>query len=323
MKYSSVVKPPEVSVIIPLYNKKNTVSRAIESVILQDFPNFELIIIDDGSTDGGAELVVQKFDDPRIKMHSQSNAGPGAARNVGAALSRGRLLTFLDADDEWRPNLLTIATTKLREHSQCAVFTAAFMLEPQHLNRWSNLRGFWDGSWTIKPDIEVGALTDCIAAFHACTAVYRREAFERFGGFYAKDRCTLGEDVYLWILIALNSPIYRYTSPLATYHTADSELGIGGRPTGPLPLEPVLTDSHPIYTQCSPDLHHVLDIWLAQHAWRAAAMQLGRGNRRNASNLLKQFPLIKRVFPTEYLKLRIRMLAPRLWNSISKAHRAR
>jgi hypothetical protein len=312
---------PEVSVIVPLYNKAKTIFRAIDSVLAQDFTDFELIIVDDGSTDGSAELVGEKTCDRRITLVSQSNAGPGAARNVGAALARGRLLTFLDADDEWRPNLLTVATAKLRAHPDCAAFTAAFMLEPQHQNRWSKLSGFSEGTWAITPDIELGTLTDCIAAFHACTAVYRRETFSRLGGFYAEDRCTLGEDVYLWILIALNSPIYRHTLPLGTYHTADSELGIGGRPSGQLPLEPVLTNPSPIYAQCPPELHNVLDIWLAQHARRAAAMQLERGNCKNAAFLLKHFPIIKEAFPISYFKLRIRMLAPEAWNRLARMKR--
>jgi hypothetical protein len=109
--------------------------------------------------------------------------------------------------------------------------------------------------------------------------------------------------------------------PLGTYHTADSELGIGGRPSGQLPLEPVLTNPSPIYAQCPPELHNVLDIWLAQHARRAAAMQLERGNCKNAAFLLKHFPIIKEAFPISYFKLRIRMLAPEAWNRLARMKR--
>ncbi len=312
------VRVPEVSVIIPLYNKRGTVSRAINSVLSQDFTDFELIVVDDGSTDDSGGVVREGFKDPRLSLVSQANAGPGAARNAGAALARGRLFTFLDADDAWRPQLLSTAVATLAQNPDCMVFTAAFMLEPEHVDRWSLLRGFWEGPWQVGPDIKLEEVMDCLAAFHSCTAVYRREVFERFGGFYAKNRCTLGEDVFLWLPILLNSPIYRHTTPLASYHMEDSELGIGGRPTGPLPLEPVLLEPDAIYAVCPSERRPFLDAWLAQHAWRAAAMQLGRGDARNAAMLLDRFPQIRTLFPKEFAKLKIRMLSPGLWNAVGR-----
>jgi len=94
-----------VSVIVPLYNKAPYVRRALDSVAAQTFGDFELIVVDDGSTDEGAS-VVESFGDGRVRLIRQENTGPGAARNRGINEARGEVLAFLDADDEWLPTYL-------------------------------------------------------------------------------------------------------------------------------------------------------------------------------------------------------------------------
>lgn len=98
---------PYFSVVIPLYNKAPHVARAIRSVLSQTLTDFELIIIDDASTDKSAEEA-QKFNDPRIRLLYRSEPGPGgyAARNVGIAEAKAEWVAFLDADDEWYPEHL-------------------------------------------------------------------------------------------------------------------------------------------------------------------------------------------------------------------------
>ena len=106
-----------ISTVIPLYNKAPQVRRAIASVFAQKDPgeDLEVVVIDDGSTDGGAE-VVEKIGDPRIRLVRQTNAGASAARNRGGAEARGWLVAFLDADDEWRPHKIARQATAFREH---------------------------------------------------------------------------------------------------------------------------------------------------------------------------------------------------------------
>ena len=96
---------PAVSVVIPLYNKAAYVRRAINSVFDQSFDDLEIIVVDDGSTDGGGE-VVAAIEDPRLRLIRQANAGVAAARNVAVGAARGRWVAFLDADDTWRPDRL-------------------------------------------------------------------------------------------------------------------------------------------------------------------------------------------------------------------------
>ena len=96
-----------VSVVIPLCNKESYIRRALNSIVNQSFQDFEVIIVDDGSTDKGAE-VVRGFDDPRIRLIQQENSGTFTARNRGIKAARGDLIAFLDADDEWKPEHLEV-----------------------------------------------------------------------------------------------------------------------------------------------------------------------------------------------------------------------
>ncbi len=95
-----------ISVVIPLYNKEHTILRTIYSVITQTHCDFEVIVVDDGSKDAGAQLLVDRVDDDRIRIVRQENQGVSAARNRGVAESKYDHIAFLDADDEWLPTYL-------------------------------------------------------------------------------------------------------------------------------------------------------------------------------------------------------------------------
>lgn len=98
---------PKVSVVIPLYNKEQWVARSLSSVLRQSCGDFELIVVDDGSTDAGAS-VVRSFHDDRIQLIAKKNGGEGSARNTGIKCARGQYLAFLDADDEWQTSHLSV-----------------------------------------------------------------------------------------------------------------------------------------------------------------------------------------------------------------------
>ena len=98
---------PRVSVVVPLYNKARFIGRCLDSILAQSFSDFEVIVVDDGSTDASLELARVYQRDPRVRVVSQQNAGPGAARNRGAQEARGEFLAPLDADDAWEVNYLS------------------------------------------------------------------------------------------------------------------------------------------------------------------------------------------------------------------------
>jgi glycosyltransferase involved in cell wall biosynthesis len=104
---------PEVSVVIPAYNYGRYLREAIDSVLAQEFRNFELIVVDDGSTDNTAEIVAS-YTDPRVRYIHQTNAGLSAARNTGIRQARAPLIGLLDADDLWKPEMLAQVTQRFQ-----------------------------------------------------------------------------------------------------------------------------------------------------------------------------------------------------------------
>jgi glycosyltransferase involved in cell wall biosynthesis len=103
---------PKVSVVVPLYNKEQWVARSISSVLRQSYGHFELIVVDDGSTDASAS-VVRSFRDDRIQLIAKKNGGEGSARNEGIKCARGQYIAFVDADDEWRDGHLLVLLNAL------------------------------------------------------------------------------------------------------------------------------------------------------------------------------------------------------------------
>ena len=94
------------SVIIPLDNKEPYITRAVRSVLAQNRQDYELLVVDDGSTDNGRGVVREQFQDPRIRLVVQEDSGKGGARNRGIAKMRGDIAIFLNAGDEWLPTRL-------------------------------------------------------------------------------------------------------------------------------------------------------------------------------------------------------------------------
>jgi len=117
---------PLVSVIIPTFNRASLIGRAIKSVLAQSYPNFEIIVVDNASSDNTAE-VVSSIVDARIKFIRHSvNKGPAASRNTGLNNSRGDFITFLDSDDEWLPEKLACQLDVFRKEAVGLIFTNGY-----------------------------------------------------------------------------------------------------------------------------------------------------------------------------------------------------
>lgn len=114
-----------ISVVIPLYNKAETVARTLASVAGQTFGDFEIVVVDDGSTDGSAEIV-GGAGIPGLRLVRQNNAGVSAARNRGVEEACGEYVAFLDADDEWKPDYLRTQMSLAEKYPWCDVFATNY-----------------------------------------------------------------------------------------------------------------------------------------------------------------------------------------------------
>lgn len=187
------------SVIIPLYNKENSIEKTLNSVFNQSFSNYEIIIINDGSTDKSEEKV-KTFSDERLRVISNENKGVSQARNLGIELAKGTLIAFLDADDYWFPTHLE-ALFQLHKN-----FPESGLLA-------TNYQFYYSDKKTIQPVFEgipkekwSGILNDFFKssmkyrlAWTSAVAV-KKEVFEKVGNF---KNYNAGEDNEMWLRIAL------------------------------------------------------------------------------------------------------------------------
>ena len=218
---------PSLSVVMPLYNKAGEIRRAMDSVFNQAFRDFELIVVDDGSTDAGPEIV-RGYRDPRIRLVSQANAGVSAARNRGIESARAGLIAFLDADDEWRPEFLQTILDLTLKFPECSVFaTSYYIANARTGTRRAVLRG-------LPPNFREGILqyyfevaTHSDPPLWSSAIAVRAAAIRAIGGFPVG--IATGEDLLTWARLAAEYQIAYATAPLATFWEPETILSRSGR----------------------------------------------------------------------------------------------
>ena len=117
-----------ISVVIPLYNKEAIIKKSLESVLTQDYDDFEVVVVNDGSTDKSVEIV-KSIQDTRITLIEQENGGPSKARNTGVKNARGEWILFLDADDELLPGALKHFAGLVEAHKDINMFVCPYLLD--------------------------------------------------------------------------------------------------------------------------------------------------------------------------------------------------
>ena len=278
-----------VSVIIPLYNKAPYVRRALASVAAQTFTDFEVIVVDDGSTDSGAREV-ESFTDSRVRLIYQANAGPGAARNRGIAEARGQLLAFLDADDEWLPGYLEEAVRLMDLNGpEVASVTCGYFHLPSRKSQESKwrARGLRIGVQRLTAETPPSLAVYMLAYMSPWSTVCRAETVRKWGGFYERDRCLYAEDAFLWLKLLLNETVVFTFKPLVRFHTDASALSNNLR--GVRPIEPFLLHPEEIEAACPPHMRGLLRRVLAIRAFKTACVLGYWGQWREAGELVRRF----------------------------------
>lgn len=203
---------PFFSVVIPLYNKEKNIGSTIDSVLNQTFSDFELIVVDDGSTDRSAEIVAS-YDDPRIRLIKKENGGVSSARNRGVYEASAKWVALLDGDDRWMPKFLSEMKRLVIDFPDCVIYGSSYEI----------LKG---GSSHIKrvpllPDDFRAELHDYWRKarhslfFTSSSVVLKRDVALAVGGF--DEQLSIGEDLDMWIRMSLNGKGAYTNSPLAIY----------------------------------------------------------------------------------------------------------
>lgn len=191
-------KASKFSVVIPLFNKRLTIKRAVDSVLGQTHDLLELIIVDDGSTDDGADIV-EAIDDKRLRVVRQPNRGVAAARNRGVAEASGDYVCFLDADDRWEPWFLEHVAGLIDLNPSAGLYSTRYaVVSPNGARKVRRL--------SLAPTHR-GPVEDFFTAYrksrslvNSSSVCVRKAAFDSIGGFPTGE--PVGEDVYVWLRLA-------------------------------------------------------------------------------------------------------------------------
>jgi len=187
---------PTVSVIIPTYNRWPMVGEAVESVLAQRFRNFDLIVVDDGSTDGTANELVKY--ESRVRVISQPRKGVSAGRNHGVMIAQGRYVAFLDSDDLWLPKKLEIQTAFMEQHPEVEICQTeevwlrnGIRVNPKEKHR--------------KPSGDIFRRSLDLCCVSPSAVMMTKELFEKVGGF--DESLAVCEDYDLWLRISVDHAV--------------------------------------------------------------------------------------------------------------------
>jgi len=222
------------SVIIPLYNKAAYIERAMQSVLSQTFQEFELIVVDDGSTDNPfAQLSVNAPEiHKKVRVIQQQNQGVSTARNNGVKLAKYDYIAFLDADDSWEPTYLEEMNGLIAAYPKAGIYGSSYFIVKNGKKRIAPIG--------LDAKIESGLIyycqvyskTLCMPLWTGATII-RKPIFDLENGF--NPRLKLGEDFDLWIRVATKYPVAFLNKPLANYH---QDVDLSNRAIGEKLYEP-------------------------------------------------------------------------------------
>ena len=197
----ALIMEPLVSVIIPTFNRLELLRETVQSVRSQTFRDFEIIVVDDGSTDGSGEWLKAQGD---LRVVSQANSGIATSRNNGAAAARGRWLAFLDHDDLWAADKLEVQVEVINANPEVA------LVATRHVRLGKRLRDPKRPK-SIKGDLLAKVYSESF--IHTSSVMIRKDALEHIGGFPPQYR--FADEFHVWLAIARDYPIAYVNRPLA------------------------------------------------------------------------------------------------------------
>lgn len=201
-----------ISVVIALYNKAGYIQATLQGVLTQSRPALEIIVVDDGSTDGGAEFV-ERMRIPQLTLVRQANGGVSRARNAGVAAARADWVAFLDADDVWHPDYLETLTKLIAQHPRAhmvgTTYRSVGVSQLQEAARWPGL----PDSITTETVLDLPSRWLQGTCFFTSSVAVQRELLQSMPVLFPPGE-SAGEDLDLWFRLAERSPVVLGLRPL-------------------------------------------------------------------------------------------------------------
>lgn len=224
------------SIVVPLYNKCYSIKRCIDSLLNQDYTSFEIIIVNDGSTDDSLSIVLETYHDEishnLIKVIDQTNKGVSATRNTGIKESKSEYVCLIDADDEWKPNFLSKIFNLIMDYPRADLYCLAHLVKKEgakvrkpKLGLNNNHRGYVNDFFKSSSKGEVA---------NSSKVCVKKQAILSFGGF--PEGVVAGEDLYVWIMLALKGKVACEMSYSVIIHQKLDESRSARRNSVPYPL---------------------------------------------------------------------------------------
>ena len=304
---------PRVSIIIPTYNCARYLGRAIDSAISQTYKDYEIVVVDDGSTDDTKDVAMQYG--RKVTYLYQQNQGLSAARNYAVSNASGELLAYLDADDMWYPDKLERQVAFLDAHQECGMVHSEMSVineqdEILHVRFYEETKRSVPQGYCVQQ-----LLMRC--HIQPLTVVERRSSFDRVGVF--DDRLLVAQDYLHWIMIAAEGEAIGYLAePLGKYRWRTGSL-IGNHPRlleDYVRIFDILLHEKPIASRHGDECADILRarLYLVQRELAYLDRIQGRSElaKRRLANLIKESP--------RQFELYVDLLKAYLPASLSRSH---
>lgn len=290
-----------ISIVIPLYNKAQSITHTLDSVLAQTYTDYEVVVVNDGSTDGSDKVVEDYIKSSitnhksQIRLVSQPNGGVCSARNAGILAAKGEYVAFLDGDDLWASTYLEELTKMIVDYPEAGMYGIGCVhVDGNHLPKEDAAKSYFRG-----------VLTDWFArgsAFTGSSTTIRRDIFDKVGLF--DTRMTHGEDMDMWWRGLFICPGAYYAKPLAFYRQ-DAENRAMHRL---MPLEkhiPYYIDKYADERAKNPEFRKFCD---TQMVYRLYPYLFDKHYRKTARQLAKKLDYSQLKFTMHF-----RMLCPHLY----------
>ena len=271
----------DISVIIPLYNKAPHIRKTLESVFAQSIPPLEVIVVDDGSTDGGGEIVAS-MNNPGLVLVRQENKGVSAARNMGIKRAAGAYVGFLDADDTWEPCHIEEMVKLLDQYPTCKLFSTMHAVLMDGVNYFPRSPMPAGASGTI--DNFCRSYANHLSMITSSTACAHRTTMIESGGF--PEGISRGEDVIAWVRLALQHGV-AHSSRVTAVYDRDATNRVANLPDTEAPPSLAFLSDLLSHEAKGSDVYTGIALLFSKIAFNTCAHRRDLGQRGGISDILR------------------------------------